>query len=243
MSKIYVVGLGPGNIECMTQEAVSAIADSDTIVGYKTYVDLVQSLIEDKEVISSGMRKEIDRCTIAVTCALQGKTVALISSGDSGVYGMAGAVLEVVEKSEEDIEVEVIPGVTAANAAAACLGAPLMHDFVVISLSDLLTDWELIKKRLHCAGEGDFVVCLYNPKSKGRPKHIEEARRILLQYKEGTTPVGIVRNAKRDGQQVDITTLDEMLNKEINMFTMVIIGNKSSYIKNNRIITPRGYKV
>ncbi|SDZ13633.1 cobalt-precorrin 3 C17-methyltransferase [Proteiniborus ethanoligenes] len=241
--KIFVVGLGPGDRAHMTLEAKAVIEKSDVIVGYKTYIDLIKDMIEDKEVFSSGMKKEIERCTETLEIAKQGKVVSLVSSGDSGVYGMAGIMLEVVSKAESDIKVEIIPGVTASNAAAASLGAPIMHDYATISLSDLLTDWSLIEKRLHYAGQGDFVVCLYNPKSKGRQKQIEIAREILLKYKKQDTIVGIVKNAKRDGETVVITTLKDMLKHEIDMFTTVIVGNSNTYLVNGKIITPRGYKL
>lgn len=239
--KIYVVGMGPGNLDHMTPVALKAIEDSQRIVGYKTYIELVEPLIKDKIVEDSGMKREVERCENVIKYALEGDNVALISSGDAGVYGMAGILLELVEENKYDIEVVVVPGVTAANAAAAVLGAPLMHDYVTISLSDLLTDWELIQKRIHASGQGDFVICFYNPKSKGRPKHIETAREILLQYKAGSTPVGIVQNAKREGEKAVITDLDHMLEHEINMFTMVIVGNSNTYEKNGKMITPRGY--
>ncbi|MTI65211.1 MAG: precorrin-3B C(17)-methyltransferase [Firmicutes bacterium] len=241
--KIYVIGLGPGGREYTTPKAVKAIKSSDVIVGYKTYIKLIEDLLEDKKVLSSGMRKEVDRCKRALKKANEGKIVSLISSGDAGVYGMAGIMLEVYMKENKNIEVEIVPGISAANAAASSLGAPIMHDYVVISLSDLLTDWELIKKRLHCAAKGDFVVSIYNPKSKGRQKHIEIARDILLKYKDDTTPVGIVRNAKREGEEVKVTTLKHMLKFNIDMLTTVIVGNSNTYIKDGRIVTPRGYTV
>lgn len=241
--KVYVVGLGPGNHEYMTYAAVAAIEKSNMIVGYKTYIDLVKDLIREKEILSSGMRKEIDRCTKALECAEEGNIVSLISSGDSGVYGMAGIMLEIAEKKNSSIEIEIVPGVTAANSAAACLGAPIMHDYTVISLSDLLTDWELIQKRLHCAGQGDFIVCLYNPKSMGRQTHIEVAREILMKYKDKDTPVGIVQNAKRENENIVTTTLEKMLDHEINMLTTVIIGNSKTYVSGGKMITPRGYKI
>ncbi|WP_425446724.1 precorrin-3B C(17)-methyltransferase [Dethiothermospora halolimnae] len=243
MKKIFVIGLGPGKHEYMSMASMEAIKASDVVVGYKTYIDLVEDLIKDKKVISSGMKKEIDRCEIVLNEAKEDKIVSLISSGDAGVYGMAGIMLEVLNKDGSDIEIEIVPGITASNGAASSLGAPIMHDYATISLSDLLTDWELIKKRIHCAGEGDFVVALYNPKSKGRQKHIEIARDILLKYKDGNTPVGIVRNAKRDGETVRITTLNDMLNEKIDMLTTVIIGNSKTYVKNNKMITPRGYNL
>ena len=212
---------------------------SDIIVGYKTYTDLIEEYFEDKEILSSSMMKEVDRCNDVLKLAQEGKTVALISSGDAGVYGMAGIMLEI---ADEDIEVEVIPGVTATNAAGAAVGAPIMHDYATISLSDLLTDWELIKKRLDLAGQGDFVVSLYNPKSKGRVTQIEEAREIMLKYKLESTPVAIVRNAGREDEKYILTTIGEMLNHEIDMLTIVIIGNSNTFIKNGKMVTPRGYE-
>lgn len=184
------------------------------------------------------MTKEVDRCKDVLELARQGKTVSLISSGDAGVYGMVGIMLEI---ADEDMEVEVIPGVTATNAAGAAVGAPIMHDYTTISLSDLLTDWELIKKRLELAAQGDFVVSLYNPKSRGRVTQIEEAREIMMKYKPEATPVAIVRNAGREDETYILTTLNEMLNHEIDMLTIVIIGNTNTFIKNGKMITPRGY--
>ena len=173
---IYVIGIGPGGKEYMTLEAIEAIKNSDVIVGYKTYINLIEDMISDKEVVQNGMRKEIDRCKMAVEIAKEGKDVAVVSSGDSGIYGMAGLILELVVKEDEDIKVKVVPGVTASIAAASVLGAPIMHDFCHISLSDLLTPWEVIEKRLRLAAEADFVVCLYNPRSKGRSEHLARAR-------------------------------------------------------------------
>ncbi len=245
MKKIYVIGLGPGLHEHMTEAARTALASADIVVGYKTYIDLIQGLVDGKDVRSSGMRREVDRCQECLDLAESGKTVALVSSGDAGVYGMAGIMLELVEKAGSDVAVEVVPGISAANAAASTLGAPLMHDYCVISLSDLMTDWEMIKKRIHCAGEGDFVIALYNPKSKGRPDNIEVCREILLHYKDPGTPVGIVRNAKRADESTVITTLGEMLDETIDMFSMVIIGNSKTYVSadGKRMITPRGYQL
>lgn len=240
--KIYVIGMGPGNLEHMSPVAYKAMEEADRIVGYKTYIELVKPLLEGKKVEDSGMKREVERCENVIQYALKGECVALISSGDAGVYGMAGILLELVSEKQLPLDVEIVPGITAANAAASCLGAPLMHDYVTLSLSDLLTDWELIKKRIHASGQGDFVVCFYNPKSKGRPKHIETARDILMQYKKGSTPVGIVRNAKRQGEEVVITDLDHMLEHEINMFSMVIVGNSNTYAKDGKMITPRGYR-
>ncbi|AMD94776.1 precorrin-3B C(17)-methyltransferase [Leptotrichia sp. oral taxon 847] len=236
--KIYVVGIGPGKKGDMTFRAYEAIGKSDVIVGYKTYTDLVKEYYPDKEIVSSSMMKEVDRCTDVLKMAKDGKNVALISSGDAGVYGMAGIMLEI---ADDKIEVEVIPGVTATNAAAAITGAPVMHDYVTISLSNLLTDWELIKKRLELAAQGDFVVSIYNPKSRGRVTQIEEAQKIMLKYKPKTTPVAIVRNARRENEEYVVTTLEEMTKHEIDMLTIVIIGNSNTYVKNEKIITPRGY--
>lgn len=235
-----MVGLGPGDRNLMAPAALEAIRISDVVVGYKTYLDLVQDIIADKDVVSSGMRKEIDRANVAIELAEQGKIVAVISSGDPGVYGMAGIVLEL---AKDRVHVEVIPGVTAATAAAAALGAPLMHDFAVISLSDLLTPWVKIMNRLEAAGLGDFVVVLYNPKSKGRQTHVETAREILLWHKDPETPVGIVRCAKRGEQSVVITTLKDMLKEEIDMLTTIIVGNTQTKVENGKMITPRGYQV
>ena len=237
--KIYVVGIGPGKKENMTFRAYDAMENSDIIVGYKTYVDLVKEYYPGKEMKSSAMTKEVDRCTEVLELARQGKTVSLISSGDAGVYGMAGIMLEI---ADEDMEVEVIPGITATNAAAAITGAPIMHDYATISLSDLLTDWELIKKRLELAAQGDFVVSIYNPKSRGRVTQIEEAREIMMKYKPRSTPVAIVRNAGREDERYILTTLEEMLDYEIDMLTIVLIGNSNTFVKNGKIITPRGYE-
>ena len=236
--KIYVVGIGPGKKGDMTFRAYEAMEKSDVIVGYKTYTDLVKEYYPNKEIVSSSMMKEVDRCTDVLKMAKDGKNVALISSGDAGVYGMAGIMLEI---ADDKIEVEVIPGVTATNAAAAITGAPVMHDYVTISLSNLLTDWELIKRRLELAAQGDFVVSIYNPKSRGRVTQIEEAQKIMLKYKPKMTPVAIVRNARRENEEYVVTTLEEMTKHEIDMLTIVIIGNSNTYVKNGKIITPRGY--
>jgi precorrin-3B C17-methyltransferase len=239
MSKIYVVGIGPGKKGDMTFRAYDALEKSDIIIGYKTYIDLIKEYFPEKELISSPMKKEVDRCREVVEIAESGKTVSLISSGDAGIYGMAGIMLEIVP---ENIETEIIPGVTASNAAAATAGAPIMHDYATISLSDLLTDWELIKKRVELASQGDFVITLYNPKSKGRVTQIEEAAEIMQKYKAPETPVAIVKNAGREDEKVTAATLGTMLEHEIDMLTVVIIGNSRTFVKNGKIITPRGYK-
>jgi adenosylcobyric acid synthase len=241
MSKLYVVGLGPGNLKNMTYEAREAIESADTVVGYQTYLDLIKPLLTGKDVVSSGMTREVERCREALRLAGEGRTVALVSSGDAGVYGMAGLVLEL--SPPENIEVVIVPGVSAVQAAAAVLGAPLMHDFAVISLSDLLTPWELIEKRLAAVAVADFVVALYNPRSKGRVHHIQRAQELLLASRSPQTPVGIVRNACRDGQEKILSTLAEMPLDSIDMFSLVIIGNSATYVDGQqRMVTPRGYK-
>ena len=240
MGKIYVVGLGPGNKENMTFRAYDVLKNSDIIIGYKTYVDLIEGMFPDKKIIKSYMKKEVARCEETLKLALEGNIISLISSGDAGVYGMAGLMLEI---ADGQVEVEIVPGITSANASASLGGAPIVHDSVNISLSNLLTDWELIKKRIDLASQGDFVITLYNPKSSGRPELINEARDIMLKHKRKDTPVLIARNVGREGENYDITTLSEMLDYEINMFSTVIIGNSNTKVINNKIITPRGYKV
>lgn len=240
MGKIYVVGLGPGNKENMTFRAYDVLKNSDIIIGYKTYIDLIEDMFKDKKTIKSYMKKEVARCEETLKLALEGNIVSLVSSGDAGVYGMAGLMLEI---ANGQVEVEIIPGITSANASASLGGAPIVHDSVNISLSNLLTDWELIKKRIDLASQGDFVITLYNPKSSGRPELINEARDIMLKHKRKDTPVLIARNVGREGENYDITTLDKMLDYEINMFSTVIIGNSKTKVLNNKIITPRGYKV
>ena len=239
--KIYVVGIGPGKKADMTFKAYEKMKNSDIIVGYKTYTDLIKEYFPNTEIRSSSMMKEVDRCLEVLDLAKAGKNVALISSGDAGIYGMAGIMYEIINEND-NIEVEVIAGITATNAAAAIVGAPIMHDYVTISLSNLLTDWELIKKRLELAAQGDFIVSLYNPKSKGRTTQIAEAQKIMLKYKSKDTPVAIVRNAGRENEEYEITTLENMLDFEINMLTIVLIGNSNTYVKNGKIITPRGYE-
>ena len=240
---IYVIGIGPGYRDLMTQEAISAMEDAEVIVGYKTYIKLVEDFVKDKEVVQNGMRKEVDRCQDAIDIAKTGKKVAVISSGDAGIYGMAGLILELITKQELDIPVKVVPGVTASIGAAAVLGAPIMHDFCHISLSDLMTPWEVIEKRLRLAAEADFVICLYNPRSKGRSEHLANAFKIMGEFKDGSTPVGIVKDVGREDQEKFICTFDTMDFERVDMTTMVIIGNKSTYIHDDLMITPRGYTV
>ena len=238
-----MVGIGPGNLENMSIRAVEVIKSSDCIIGYKTYINLIKDLVEGKEVINSGMRAEIDRASLAIEKAEAGKVVSVISSGDPGVYGMAGLVLEVAKNAGQKIPVEVVPGIPSENAAAALLGAPLMHDHVTISLSDLLTPWEVIEKRVTLAAEGDFVVVLYNPKSSERKWQIEKTVEILLSKKSADTPVGIVKSAMRKKQNVTITNLGEVLEHPIDMTTILIIGNSTTFVYDNYMVTKRGYKV
>lgn len=238
---IYIVGIGPGNREWMTVEALDAIEKSDAIVGYKTYINLIQELIEGKEVIENGMRQEIDRCIRAIEEAEKGKTVAVISSGDAGIYGMAGLILELVSKRNSNIEVKVVPGITASIGAAALLGAPIMHDFCHISLSDLLTPWEVIEKRLKLAADADFVICLYNARSKGRSEHLKRAFDIMSEFKSDNVPVGIVKDVGRKDQEIHVCTFGTMDFERVDMTTMVVIGNRSTFIDGDKIITPRGY--
>ncbi|MDQ6973896.1 MAG: precorrin-3B C(17)-methyltransferase [Mariprofundaceae bacterium] len=245
VGKILLVGFGPGGKDQMTFRARAAIEEADVVIGYTTYIKLVQDLLEGKEIIRKGMTEEIDRCVEAYESAKQGKVVALISSGDVGVYGMAGPTYEVLFQHgwtpDSDIQVEVVTGATALNACASLVGAPLTHDFCSISLSDLLTPWTTIRKRIDAVGSADFVIALYNPKSGRRTQQIVEAQRILLLHRHPKTPVAIVKSAYRRRQAIQMTTLDDMADKEIGMLTTVIIGNSSSYMKEGLLITPRGY--
>ena len=243
--KIILVGFGPGAQEHMSYRARSAIAEADVVIGYSTYVKLVHDLLEGKEVIRKGMTEELDRCNEAWEHARQGKTVAVISSGDIGVYGMAGPTYEVLLQSGwrpgSGITVEVVPGATALSACAALVGAPLTHDFCSISLSDLLTPWPVIARRLDAAARADFVVALYNPRSGRRTGQIVEARRILLKHRSPETPVAVVKSAYRKKQSIQLTTLAQMADCDIGMLTTVLIGNSSTFIDEGLMITPRGY--
>ncbi len=243
--KVSVVGTGPGSMDHLTGQAKDALLDCDLVIGYRLYVNQVAELIEGKEVIASAMGKEIDRCRQAVKEAVNGKKVALVSGGDPGIYGMAGLTLQVAAEESEQPPVEIIPGVTAAGAAAALLGAPLMHDFAIISLSDLLTPWETIEKRLHAAAGADFVIVLYNPRSRGRTDLLSKAREIVLQHQSGDTAVGMVRGAGREEEEKWETTLGDMtdLIEEVDMATLVIIGSSKTYWQNGKMITPRGYEL
>lgn len=225
----------------MTVQAGEILKSVDTIIGYKTYLQLIPSYLDDKEVISSEMMKEVDRCRTGLEQTLSGKNVALVCGGDPGIYAMAGLVFELAKKSNHPGQVEIIPGLAAINSCAARLGAPLMHDFAAISLSDLLTPWELIEKRLHAAAMADFVTAIYNPKSKKRTEHIVKTKEIFLQYRDKETVVGIVTGATRENETIVITNLDKMLECEITMQSTVIIGNSNTFSWNNIMVTPRGY--
>lgn len=240
---IYVVGFGPGDKQFMTMQAVEIIEQADLIVGYTTYTDILKAQFPDKKYLSTPMRKETDRCRLAVEKALEGNTVAMVSSGDSGIYGMAGIMLEIADDMQADVEIVTVPGITAASTAASVLGAPLMHDLSLISLSDLMTPLELIFRRVEAAASADFVISLYNPKSRKRIDYLEKAADIIMKYRDKGTPVGIVRNAGRPDQKAWLTTLSELKNEPVDMFCVVIVGNSQTYIKNNRMITPRGYKI
>lgn len=243
MGKLYVVGFGPGGKEHMTLKAVDVIENADIVTGYTTYIDILKEYFPNKNYIATPMMREVERCKIAVEEAMKNKTVAMVSSGDSGIYGMAGIIYQVAEELNAEIEIETVPGVTAASSAASVLGAPLMHDLSIISLSDLMTPLDLIMKRVDCAGIGDMIVCLYNPKSKKRTDYLEQAADILMKYRKPETPVGIVRNAGRKDESKLITTLGELKTADVDMFCIVIIGNSQTYTSNGRMITPRGYNI
>jgi len=244
--KLYLVGFGPGNAEHISIRAKEAIGEAEVVVGYKTYIDLVSPLLAGKKIIYTGMTEEIDRAQAAIDRAFSGEKVALISSGDVGVYGMAGIAFELLSvrnwDPEHGIEVEVVPGITALSSCASVLGAPITHDFAAISLSDLLTPWEVIEKRLHAAADADFVIALYNPKSGRRTEQIVRAQEILLKYKRPDTPVGIVKSGHRTGQQVVLTELSRMVEHEIGMLTTILVGNSATWMYRNKMITPRGYR-
>ena len=242
MGKIYVIGIGPGDRRLMTDLGREALEKSDVIVGYKVYIDLIREDYPEKEFLESGMREEILRCEKCIAFAREGKTVSLICSGDAGVYGMASPLLEVAEK-EGFMDVEIIPGVTAALAGAAILGAPVSHDFCTISLSDLLTPWELIEKRLRSAAEGDFCIVIYNPASRKRADYLKKACGILMEKLPEDTACGYVRNIGRDGCEKKVCTLKELAEEPVDMFVTVFVGNSRTRISDGKLITPRGYKL
>ena len=242
MGKIYVVGIGPGDVKMMTLQAREALEESDAIAGYKAYTQLIRDDFPDKEYFENGMGGEIERCEKCVELAGVGKTVSLICSGDAGVYGMASPLLEVAGRAGFD-DVCVIPGVTAALSGAAELGAPLGGDFCVISLSDLLTPWEVIEKRLRAAAEGDFCIAIYNPSSRGRADYLKRACEILMEYRAQDTACGYVRNIGRSGCEKTVCTLKELADESTDMFVTVFIGNSQTQIQDGNMITPRGYKL
>lgn len=242
MSKLYVVGIGPGSYEEMTVRAAETLKRCQVIVGYTVYVELVEAHFPDKEFLTTPMRQEVERCHLAFKKAQEGKDTAMICSGDAGVYGMGGVILELSSQYPQ-VEVEIVPGVTAAMSGAAVLGAPLMHDFAVISLSDLMTPWEQIAARLEAAAQADFSICLYNPSSKKRADYLKRACQILLKHKRGDTVCGTVSNIGREGECSSIYTLKELQDVETDMFTTVFVGNSQTKLVNGAMVTPRGYQL
>ena len=241
--RLHVVGFGPGGKDDMTFRAASVIENADIVTGYTAYVNLMKKVFPDKEFKATGMMKEVERCRMAIEDAMSGKDVAMISSGDSGIYGMAGIIYQLAEEMGADIEIDCVPGITAAASSASILGAPLMHDFAIISLSDLMTPLDLIMKRVDRAADADMIIALYNPKSKGRTEYLDQARNIVLRYRSPDTPVGVVRNAGREDETHWITTLEELDDSKVDMFCLVTIGNSTTYVSKGRMITPRGYPV
>ena len=239
--KLYLVGIGPGSPEQMTPQARTALDRSGVIVGYTAYIELIRQLFPGKHLLSTPMKGEVERCRTAVEQALRGETVSLVCSGDAGVYGMASPALEAAA-AYPDLEIEVVPGITAACSGAALLGAPLSHDFAVVSLSDLLTPWPLIEKRLACAAQADFVLALYNPSSKKRADYLRRACEIVLEFRPADTPAGVVREIGRAEQSAVVMTLDRLRDYQADMFTTVFIGNSQTKVVNGRLVTPRGYR-
>jgi precorrin-3B C17-methyltransferase len=244
---IYLVGLGPGEAGYLNPNAAAALRECDVVVGFRGYIEIAGDLLQGKEVVSMELGQELERAAKAVDLASEGKSVAVVSSGDPGIYGMSGPVFQVLTDrgwDGKDPRLESVPGITAMQAAAALLGSPLMQDFCAISLSDLMTPWETIKLRLESAAKGDFVVALYNPRSQRRQWQLLEARRILMEHRSGDTPVGIVGDAFRPNQRVTITDLEhlEEVAPQIDMVTTVVIGNSTTYLHQGRVITPRGYE-
>lgn len=241
MNKLYVIGIGPGEYEQMTLKAIHAMEKSEVIIGYTVYVDLVKEHFPGKEFLTTPMKKEVDRCVMAFEEAKKGKVVSMICSGDAGVYGMSGLMYEVGVNYPE-VELEIIPGVTAATGGAAVLGAPLIHDFCLISLSDLLTPWEKIEARLLAAAEADFVVCLYNPSSRKRSDYLQKACDLMMQYKSPGTVCGIVSYIGRDGEHYEVMDLKTLRDTKVDMFTTVWVGNSQTKEINGKMVTPRGYR-
>lgn len=242
MGNITVVGLGPGNPDLFLNPAIEAIRQADVIIGYKYYFQFIQGYLQEgTDCIDTGMRQEVERAKIAFEKAETGLKVAVISSGDAGIYGMASLIIEMADKRQTGIPVHVVPGISAFQAAAAKLGAPLSHDFVILSLSDLLTPWKLIERRMKAAAYGDFVTVLYNPRSKKRYWQLYRLQELFLEERAGTTPVAVVRQVEREEELITLTTLAEFDPEIVDMFSIVVIGNSQSYVANNRFITPRGY--
>lgn len=241
--RLHVVGFGPGGREHMTLLAEETIRNADVVTGYTTYVNMLRPIFPEKEYKATGMMREVERCRMAIEDAMTGLDVAMVSSGDSGIYGMAGIVYQLADEMGADIEIDTVPGVTAASTAASVLGAPLMHDTAIISLSDLMTPIDLIMRRVELAAEGDFVVCLYNPKSRTRTEYLDRACEIISRKRSPETPVGIVRNAGREDQWSKVTTLGGLDSADVDMFCIVVIGNSQTYVSGGRMITPRGYRI
>ena len=241
MNKIYVIGIGPGSYEQMTIKAAEALKKCDVIVGYTVYVDLLREYFGEKEFLTTPMRQEVRRCEMAFEEAAKGRTTAMVCSGDAGIYGMAGLMYEIGEKYP-DIELEIIPGVTAAIGGAAVLGAPMSHDCCLISLSDLLTPWEKIEKRLLAAAQADFVICLYKPSSKKRADYLDKACDLMLRYKSEDTVCGVVKNIAREGEAMQILSLKELQKTAVDMFSTVFIGNCDTKVIDGKMVTPRGYR-
>ena len=245
--KLLLVGLGPGDVIHQTPAAANALSECDVLVGYRGYIEQVSDSLPSKELIPMELGQEMERASRAVDLASEGRSVAVVSSGDAGIYGMAGPVFQVLTDREWDgldPAVEVAPGISALQSASSLLGAPLMQDFCAISLSDLLTPWEAIERRLQAAALGDFVAVLYNPRSQRRTWQLLEARRVLMERRDGKTPVGLVRNAYRPSQQITVTDLDGLESRceDVDMFTTVVIGNSTTYLHRGLMITPRGYE-
>ena len=242
MKKIIIAGIGPGSKEDITPAVIEAVREADAIVGYKYYFQFIEEYVKDGgECIDTGMKKERERAEQAFLLAEQGKTVVVISSGDAGLYGMAPLIYEMKMKQSSDIEIEVLPGISAFQKAASLLGAPIGHDVCLISLSDLMTPWDVIERRIKAAAVGDFVTAIYNPKSHGRYWQIYRLQELFLKYRSAETPVGYVRQAGREEQEIKVTTLEKFDPEEVDMFTVVLIGNSQSYLADGKFITPRGY--
>lgn len=245
--KLYIVGVGPGSHDHMTFRAKEVIEKSDTIVGYDTYVTLVEDLIKGKDIYRYAMTQEVERAKQCIDLAQEGKTVSLVSSGDPGIYGMAGLIYETLAEAGWDpktgLQVEIIPGVSALNSCASLVGSPLMTDFAVVSMSDLLVPWEIITKRVEAAAQGDYVIVIYNPSSKKRIHQLQDTRKLLLKYRKPDTPVAIIKGAFRESQTIVMTDLQNMEEHadKLGMISTVIIGNSSTYNFKNLMINPRGY--